>query len=80
MQIVVDCPVYWGNSGGPATQLKFLQNPRVPTLIGVVVEMVPVQERWRSLEYQNANVHLQNAGYAIVEPMDFVLELVDSWK
>jgi hypothetical protein len=71
--IVIDAPVYPGNSGGPVVQVR-----RVGpfgganfSVIGVVRQLVP----FVGFEAPSKQT-LANSGYSIVTPMDFVLELV----
>ncbi len=71
--LVIDCPVYWGNSGGPLMQTE---GDRL-RLVGVVSEYVPVAEKWLSLTHRYTNKTITNSGYSIAEPVDFVLELLD---
>ncbi len=68
--IILDCPVYPGNSGGPAIELEpdgFNIKFRV---IGVVSQFVP----W--VNSAGGNTTVSNSGYSVVTPMDFVLELI----
>ncbi len=68
--IILDCPVYRGNSGGPAVEIERDDLNLKLRLIGVVVEFVPLAEGSVDFAVQF------NSGYSIVEPMDAVLELV----
>lgn len=64
--IILDCPVFSGNSGGlvieierkSLTEFKFMA-------IGLVTNYVPYQINWK-----------QNSGYSVVVPMDYVDELI----
>jgi S1-C subfamily serine protease len=67
--IIIDGPVYRGNSGGPAFQIEQEGFGFRYSLIGVVVEFVPLTERAEDFTLT------LNSGYSIVKPMDFVLEL-----
>jgi len=75
--IIIDAPVYFGNSGGPVleveqagfTELKF-------NIIGVVTEVIPFVETWENKQYGYQNHNLSNSGYCVVEPIDFILELL----
>jgi hypothetical protein len=70
--IVLDCPVYWGNSGGPVIQVEYMNLlQRKFFVIGVVGELVPFVDQGHT--FMSAN----NSGYSIATPMDFVLELVN---
>lgn len=68
--IVLDCPVYRGNSGGPIFQVEPMGLGHAYYLIGIVSEFVPLLERTPDLQI------LLNSGYSIGKPMDLVLELI----
>jgi len=71
--IILDCPVYFGNSGGPALENDtngFVVNFKI---IGVVNQHVPFIQTGGSQTF--AMQFASNSGYSIVTPMDFVLEL-----
>ncbi len=73
--IILDCPAYGGNSGGPVLEVEedgFVKNFRI---IGVVSQFVPVAETWRNMTHSYSNTNISNSGYAIAIPMDFVLDL-----
>jgi S1-C subfamily serine protease len=78
--IVLDTPVFGGNSGGPAIELERKELPGAfsfeQRILGVVIEYVPFEDVWTSQRKNPPQVTWQNSGYAIVEPMDFVLELL----
>lgn len=68
--IILDCPSYFGNSGGPAVELDregFVTHLKI---IGVISQYVPFADTGRSF------MMLSNSGYSIATPMDFVLDLV----
>jgi hypothetical protein len=70
--IILDCPAYPGNSGGPvieADQVDLVR--RHFRIIGVVDQYVPYADGGRTFSI-NAN-----SGYSVIIPMDFVLELVN---
>jgi hypothetical protein len=68
--LIIDGPVYRGNSGGPLFEI----DPEPPDvyfhLIGIMVEFIPLTEKAADFTM------LLNSGYSIAEPIDFVLELV----
>lgn len=68
--IIIDGPVYRGNSGGPVFEI----DPEFPIthfyLVGVLTEFIPLTESTPDF------MMLLNSGYSVAEPMDFVLELV----
>jgi len=70
--IVLDCASYPGNSGGPVVELDRQALSTNIRIIGVVIEYVPFADAGRAQTF----VILNNSGYSIATPMDFVLELV----
>ncbi len=75
--IVLDCPVYYGNSGGPCVEVEQVdEKNRKFNLIGVVIEFVPFEEKWVNIPRGLVNSEVENSGYSIVEPIDSVLELI----
>lgn len=77
--ILLDCPVYQGNSGGPVLEVEDLGFGKKFRIIGVVSQFVPVIETWRNMVYGYTNINISNSGYAIAIPMDFVLELTSQF-
>lgn len=79
--IIIDCPVYNGNSGGPVIQAIQLDAINKSYLrIGVVSEFVPFSEEWLNKKHGRSSLTVVfNTGYSVVEPIDFVLELL-TWK
>jgi hypothetical protein len=77
-KIVLDCPVYFGNSGGLAIQETQLSLGNYNySAIGLAVQFVPFIEEIFSKQFPgNVSVRIENSGYSIVEPMDRVLELL----
>jgi hypothetical protein len=76
-KIIIDCPGYPGNSGGPVLEVDQIEDSipqaRVFRYIGVVIERVNYSE-----EMENKTLLYSNTGYTIIEPLDTVLDLV--WK
>src|SRR6185369_6550919 len=75
--IIVDGPSHPGNSGGPVFQIERSGAANHFPLIGVVVSHIPFV---RSAINSTADVALMvafNSGYSVVEPMEFVLELIN---
>jgi hypothetical protein len=68
--LIIDGPVYRGNSGGPVFEI----DPEPPQinfhLVGIMTEFIPLTEKAADFTM------LLNSGYSLAEPMDFVLELV----
>ena len=75
--IVIDCPVYQGNSGGIVLE-AYADTPfeRKFGAIGIATSFVPFVEELQSRHYGTTNVSIENSGYAVVTPIDRVLELV----
>lgn len=77
-EIVIDCPVYFGNSGALVLETELGHRARA---IGVAIRMIPFKETLYSKEFrQEVGIRYENSGYAIVEPMDRVIELIDRFK
>lgn len=69
--IILDCPVYFGNSGGPAVEIDHLPfGGEIVKMIGVVLQYVPYQDGGMTFLIR------ANSGYSVVTPMDYVLKLV----
>jgi hypothetical protein len=77
--IIIDCPSYFGNSGGPVIQVE---HPSFGTtqyrIIGLVSGFVPFQEEWENKTMKYSHVIKSNSGYTVIEPIDTALKLV--WK
>jgi hypothetical protein len=75
--IIIDCPSYFGNSGGPVIQVD---HPSFGVtryrIIGLVSGFVPFQEEWENKTMRYSHVLKSNSGYTVVEPIDAVLEVV----
>lgn len=74
--IIIDCPAYYGNSGGPVLQVEHQPFGAQFRVIGVVLQFVPFAETWANVTHGYVNTTLTNSGYTVVAPMDFVLELI----
>jgi hypothetical protein len=79
--ILIDCPSYYGNSGGPCVEVEDTGAVgKRSSLIGVVTEFVPFEEKWVNAKYGLVNSQIENSGYSVVEPMDTVIELIEKMK
>jgi hypothetical protein len=77
--VIVDCPSYQGNSGGPVMQVVHPNFGATQIqVIGLVSGFVPFEEEWENKTLQYSHFIVSNSGYTIIEPMDTVLDLV--WK
>jgi hypothetical protein len=66
--IILDCPAFYGNSGGLVLEVeKTSVSETRYRAIGLITNFVPYEMNW-----------VQNSGYSIVVPMDFVEELIAS--
>lgn len=72
--IILDCPVYFGNSGGPVVEVDTDGPLNHFQIIGIVDQYVPFIQTGGSQTF--AMQFASNSGYSIAIPMDFVLELV----
>ena len=77
--IILDCPSYPGNSGGPVLEVEEvdLVNRRF-RVIGVVSQFVPFAETWVNKTHNYQNLTISNSGYAVAVSMDPVLDLIST--
>jgi hypothetical protein len=69
--IILDCPSYPGNSGGPVVEINRVNLVTTEfSIIGVVIQYVPFANQG------NTFLLLSNSGYSLAAPMNFVLDLV----
>jgi hypothetical protein len=68
--LIIDGPVYRGNSGGPVFEVEPDGTDIYFHLVGIMVEFIPLTEKGPDF------MMLLNSGYSVAEPMDFVLELI----
>lgn len=74
--IILDCPVYYGNSGGPVVQvinkgIHFQHN-----IIGVVSQFIPYTENWKNQSNNIIHTEISNSGYSVAVAMDYVFEML----
>lgn len=73
--IILDCPVYGGNSGGLVLEIN--ANNNKIHLIGVVVQYVPFIDIWKNVRFPELhNTNYQNSGYSIALPVDNIFDLI----
>jgi hypothetical protein len=78
-QIVIDCPVYKGNSGGPVIEIYRCGahcNRNHFKIIGVVSQFVPLVQNWKDDYFGDIRTERSNSGYSIVAPLDAVFALI----
>ena len=68
--LIIDGPVYRGNSGGPVFEIDPEGADINFHLVGIMTEFIPLTEKGPDF------MMLLNSGYSVAEPMDFVLELI----
>jgi hypothetical protein len=79
--MILDCAMYYGNSGGPIVQVEAVGPGSYEyRVIGLVSEFIPFQEKWLNLQYKYANTNIQNTGYSVAVPIDAVLDILNSEK
>ena len=72
--IILDCPVYFGNSGGLAIEVERIKDHITYKVIGVVSQYIPFVERLiSSIGY--TNLSYENSGYSVVVPVDTIEKL-----
>lgn len=76
--VILDCQVDGGNSGGPVIQVSQTESGQsIYRLIGLVIEFVPSAEEWVSRQRGQVSVNISNSGYAVIEPMDTIWEMLN---
>jgi hypothetical protein len=75
--IILDCPIYKGNSGGPVIEVEEVNLGNYKfSVIGVITEFVPFAETWLNVTQNYSHMVISNSGYAVAAPIDAVLELI----
>jgi hypothetical protein len=72
--IILDSPMYFGDSGGLVLELDRDGLNTFYKIIGVVDKYVPYSESTKTAT--SSTTFSMNSGYSIAVPMDFVLELI----
>jgi hypothetical protein len=77
--IIIDCPAYPGNSGGPVL-LKFTENRKTEyKVIGVISKFIPYVQRWENVRDRLRHEEYHNSGFTSVVAMDEVYDLIKSF-
>lgn len=76
--IILDCPVYGGNSGGPVIQVINNETGRHLKLIGVVSQYIPYVQKWKNDRDKIVHLEYLNSGYSVATSFDSVLELIEN--
>lgn len=76
--VIIDCPTYYGNSGGPVVQTELTSVGNTSfRIIGIVSQFIPFQETWVNTTHKISHWEISNSGYSVVIPSDRILELID---
>jgi len=78
--IIIDSPVYFGNSGGPVFEVVWHGFSRNIKLIGIVSEYVPFYDEMISRQTGAQNIQVMNSGYSIITPIEYALDLMKKIK
>jgi len=69
---IIDCPAFYGNSGGPVILPSENGNTKV---IGIVSRYIPFVTEWKNKhERQFTREEFYNSGYAVCVPLDSIIE------
>lgn len=75
--VILDTPIYQGNSGGLVIEINEDDWPNRRFLaIGLVSQFIPFIEEMRSLHFGTVNTNIENSGLAVIEPTDRISELI----
>jgi hypothetical protein len=78
-RLIMDSAVYPGNSGGPAILVETLGGGKMyGRIAGIVIKYVPVI----TAAQPQAGLHgaLVNSGYSVVEPSDYIFDVIKEFK
>ena len=76
--LILDCPVYGGNSGGPVVEVFEKNNEKEFRVVGVVSQYIPYIQRWRNNRDKLEHIEYLNSGYSVATSFDTVIELINS--
>lgn len=76
-RIVIDCPTYQGNSGGIVFTIDFKGEL---SIVGLISQFVPFEERWINEAYRYYNTNIYNSGYSIVIPSNSIINQINLLK
>jgi S1-C subfamily serine protease len=77
--IILDCPSYPGNSGGPVLEVEHVDlGKKKFKVIGVVSHFIPFSESRVNITHKDKNLTISNFGYTVAVSMDAVIELTSS--
>jgi len=77
--IILDCPVHYGNSGGPVIEMEQIDFNKFQFWVcGVVSEYIPYIENWINEKTGITHPDISNSGYSVAVSTDSMLELLES--
>jgi hypothetical protein len=74
--LILDCPIYYGNSGSPVIEIERSFAVDVFKVVGVATEFVPFDERWVNRVFGLSSPLLTNSGYSVAVPTDRIFEII----
>lgn len=78
--IILDCAVYYGNSGGPVIEIDEVSPfARQFKLIGVISEFIPFAETWVNVTQKYKYATVSNSGYSVATSTDAIFELTEEY-
>ena len=77
--IILDCPIYFGNSGGPVIQESFEETGPKFKIIGIVTQLIPFDES-KLNKALIPTMLFTNSGYAVAESADRIFEILKASK
>lgn len=75
--IILDCPVYPGNSGGPVIEVNLIDGKKHYLIIGVISQYIPYTQKWKNERDKLVHIEYLNSGYSVAIAMDTVFELIE---
>lgn len=77
--LILDCPVIYGNSGGPVVEVERVGLTGLRySIVGMVSEFIPFDEKWYGIRQPFGLSQIENSGYSVAIPMDVILDLIRS--
>ena len=76
--LILDCPVFYGNSGGPVVEAESVNIGETRySIVGMVSEFIPFDDKWYGLRQLFNLRQIENSGYSVAIPMDTILDLIE---
>ena len=78
--IILDCPIYYGNSGGPVIEVDEVSAFETKfRLIGVISQIIPFAETWHNTTQQYSYATLSNSGYSVATSTEAIFDLIKEY-